>query len=400
MSLVSLVPLVPLPEPPPVSRTRGTPSERVHVRPVEATATPSPDASGASYLAHAGAETTTVCVDGQRLRLERSGSVDAGRPGKHSLWNLSPTAAPGLMQLQWLGPCSGMPEADELLAALQAGFGLHPDAQAIELSLPRLPPGLRDSIATVQPGQAPCVARSVLWQQPLWLPRPRPPYALHYTISEGRRHPVRLHKPRGEVYRRFIPWLGRTLSFRTVEPEADLPLIHRWMNDPVVAHFWEESGDLAHHRAYLQRMAGDPHALGLIGCFDGEPFGYFEAYWAKEDRIAPFYDAGDHDRGWHALVGEARFRGQPYLTAWLPSLSHYLFLDDCRTQRIVVEPRADNRKMRKSLPRCGYALVKEFDFPHKRAVLGVLLRERFFADALWIPQTDAAAPDALDASTQ
>ncbi|PZP69079.1 MAG: acetyltransferase, partial [Delftia acidovorans] len=204
----------------------------------------------------------------------------------------------------------------------------------------------------------------------------------------------------GEVYRRFIPWLGRTLSFRTVEPEADLPLIHRWMNDPVVAHFWEESGDLAHHRAYLQRMAGDPHALGLIGCFDGEPFGYFEAYWAKEDRIAPFYDAGDHDRGWHALVGEARFRGQPYLTAWLPSLSHYLFLDDCRTQRIVVEPRADNRKMRKSLPRCGYALVKEFDFPHKRAVLGVLLRERFFADALWIPQTDAAAPDALDASTQ
>src|SRR5256885_6278006 len=61
----------------------------------------------------------------------------------------------------------------------------------------------------------------------LWLPRPRPPYALHYTISEGRRHPVRLHKPRGEVYRRFIPWLGRTLSFRTVEPEADLPLIDR-----------------------------------------------------------------------------------------------------------------------------------------------------------------------------
>ena len=96
-----------------------------------------------------------------------------------------------------------------------------------------------------------------------------------------------------------------------MEPEADLPLIHRWMNDPVVAHFWEESGDLAHHRAYLQRMAGDPHALGLIGCFDGEPFGYFEAYWAKEDRIAPFYDAGDHDRGWHALVGRRGSAASP-----------------------------------------------------------------------------------------
>lgn len=372
-----------------VSCARRAPSERVHVRPVEATAPSSPDATGASYIAHVGAAAITVCSDGQRLRLQRTDAAGAG------LWQLSPTATPGLMQLQWQGPGPDRPEAGELLAVLQSAFGLHPGTQEIELpSLLRLPPGLCDSIAHLPPGQAPRVARTVLWQQPLWLPRPRPPYALHYTLSEGRRHPVRLSKPGGEVYRRFIPWLGRTLSLRAVEPDADLPTIHRWMNDPVVAHFWEEGGDLAHHRAYLQRMAADPHVLGLIGCFDDQPFGYFEAYWAKEDRIAPFYDAGDHDRGWHALVGEARFRGQPYLTAWLPSLSHYLFLDDCRTQRIVVEPRADNRKMRKSLPRCGYALVKEFDFPHKRAVLGVLLRERFFADALWIPQSDAVAPEA------
>ncbi|MFH5256157.1 acetyltransferase, partial [Burkholderia semiarida] len=155
------------------------------MRPVEATATSSPGAAGASYLAHAGTETISVFGDGQRLRLERSRAVDAGRPDKPGLWNLSPTAAPGLMQLQWLGPCSGMPEADELLAALQAGFALHPDAQAIELSLPRLPPGLRDSLASLPPGQAPRVARSVLWQQPLWLPRPRPRSARRYQWSRS-----------------------------------------------------------------------------------------------------------------------------------------------------------------------------------------------------------------------
>jgi hypothetical protein len=42
--------------------------------------------------------------------------------------------------------------------------------------------------------------------------------------------------------------------------------------------------------------------------------------------------------------------------------------------------------MRRNLARSGYALVKEFDFPHKRAVLGTLLRERFFAEHLWLPQ--------------
>jgi len=72
----------------------------------------------------------------------------------------------------------------------------------------------------------------------------------------------------------------------------------------------------------------------------------------------------------------------------MPGVSHYLFLDDCRTQRIVIEPRIDNRRMVHSLNRCGYASLKEIQFPHKRAVLGQLLRERFFDDALWIPRSD------------
>lgn len=349
------------------------------MRPAQATAASVPDAGGTAYTAHVGDQAFHVRCDGQRLHLEPVNT------GTSSLWSLSPETRGQPLGLHWLGPCTGMPESGELLAALETAFALRPEAQEIALNLPRLPNGLPDGLVSSPHGQTPCVARAVLWQQPLWLPQPRAPYALHYTFSEGRRHPVRLHKPRGEVYRRFIPWLGQTLSLRALEPARDLATVHHWMNDPVVAHFWEESGDIAHHRAYLERIAADPHVLPLIGSFDGQPFGYFEAYWAKEDRIAPFYDAGDHDRGWHALVGEACFRGQPYLTAWLPSLSHYLLLDDCRTQRIVVEPRSDNWKMRKSLPRCGYALVKEFDFPHKRAVLGVLLREHFFADALWIP---------------
>lgn len=231
------------------------------------------------------------------------------------------------------------------------------------------------------------------WQLPSpWLAAAREPFPLAYVQTGERRHPLRPPKPQGVVYTREIPWLARTLTLRTLDLEADLPLMHRWMNDPVVADFWQEEGDLAHQRAYLERIASDPHVTALIGSFDGDPFGYFEVYWASEDRIAPFCEAADYDRGWHVLVGEARYRGKPWLTAWMPSVSHYLFLDDCRTQRLVIEPRADNRKMRKSLARCGYTLVKEFDFPHKRAVLGVLPRERFFGEALWLPQADAPAP--------
>lgn len=143
----------------------------------------------------------------------------------------------------------------------------------------------------------------------------------------------------------------------------DLERFNRWMNDPVVAHFWEEQGDLEQHRERLESTLQNPSVLPLIGCIDGEPFGYFETYWAKEDRIGAYYAADDFDRGWHVLIGEAAFRGRPYVAAWMPSLSHYLFLDDCRTQRLVIEPRVDNAKMLRNLAQCGYAHVKAFDFP-------------------------------------
>lgn len=295
------------------------------------------------------------------------------------------------LRLEWNGPCAGEPSEPHLLAALDATMAMHPAHAELALAspLPRPTQLIQSGTVVLQASERPRVMREALWQHPgLWLPAGAVLSPLQYTLTQGRRHPRRPPKPTGTVYRRYIPWLGQTLSLRAIDAERDLSTFNRWMNDPVVARFWQEQGDAARHRAYLEAIAADPHTVALVGCFDDEPFGYFEIYWAKEDRIAPFCDADDFDRGWHVLVGEPKFRGRPYLTAWMPSVSHYLFLADCRTQRIVIEPRSDNAKMLRSLARCGYALLKEFDFPHKRAVLGMLLRERFFGEALWIPRPD------------
>ncbi|MDI4664953.1 acetyltransferase [Xanthobacter autotrophicus] len=233
-----------------------------------------------------------------------------------------------------------------------------------------------------------------LWQQGgLWLPQARPVFAQRFALTQGRRHPVRPPKPEGIVYTRFIPWLGARFELRTLDLATDLDRFNRWMNDPRVAEIWDEAGDLDRHRAYLEGLEADPHMLPLMGAVDGASFAYFEVYWAKENRIAPFYDAGDHDRGWHVLVGEDAFRGRAYVATWLPSLMHYIFLDDPRTQRIVGEPRADHHQQLRNLERSGFARVSTFDFPHKRAALVMLLRERFFGDRLWVPDGTLPAPE-------
>ncbi|GLK57367.1 RimJ/RimL family protein N-acetyltransferase [Methylopila capsulata] len=246
--------------------------------------------------------------------------------------------------------------------------------------------------AIVVPDAGRLVVRpELLWQRPsTWLAeRDRPVYPELPVVTAGRRHPLRPSKPRGVVYARSIPWVNQTLRFRALEVNRDLALFHRWMNDPRVDAVWEEAGTLEAHRASLEERAADPHLLTLIGEFDGAPFGYFELYWAKENRLGPFYDADDHDRGWHVLIGEDAFRGKDFITAWLPSLMHYMFLDDPRTRRIVGEPRATHAQQIRNLDKAGFAKVKHFDFPHKRALLVMLLRERFFGDRLWAPEKTA-----------
>jgi RimJ/RimL family protein N-acetyltransferase len=336
----------------------------------------------------------TAMVDGNTLLLQKADGAEKSR------WQLRREA--DQLNLEWIASRPGGFANAELLAAIETSFLTYPDCGRLKLSCDVIAVNelicsgfvLRDENEQLS------VKAELFWQQPRqWLVQPQPgAFPLTYAFCQGRRHPLRPPKAEGTVYRRYIPWLEKTLSFSTLDLHRDLESFSRWMNDPVVAASWREEGDLPRHRVYLQNIEADAHLTALIASLDDEAFGYFEVYWAKEDRIAPFYDVDDFDRGWHVLIGEPSFRGKPFVTAWLPSISHYLFLNDCRTQRIVIEPRADNYKMIRNLGKCGYANLKEFDFPHKRAMLGMLLRERFFADRLWVPRDTTTSPYSISLS--
>ncbi|MFE1599078.1 GNAT family N-acetyltransferase [Methylobacterium sp. ID0610] len=286
-----------------------------------------------------------------------------------------------------------------IAAALEALTATQDGAERIDLdpvSFASLAPPLCERGLALRDADGGLFVHSgMLWQRPEpWLSHlARRDYPALPVMTEGRRHPRRPPKPTGTLYSRFLPWLGLSIAFRAASL-ADLDQLHRWMNDPRVDAVWGEAGPREKHAAYLAGLIADPHMIPLIGSFGGEPFGYFEIYWAKENRLAPFYDAHDYDRGWHVLIGEERFRGRPYVSAWLPSLMHALFLDDPRTDRIVGEPRADHAQQLRNLERSGFARIKTFDFPHKRAALVTLSRERFFGERLWAPNPAQVRPAA------
>lgn len=311
-------------------------------------------------------------------------------PGQR--WRLAERSGEAVLALE---QDIGGGEADRLhaIAAFAAGLAAAGDPAhlAVDLTAPLRNRFHRDGVLRPDEAGTWRVDASALYQLPdLWLCTAGEGYGVFpasYTVTNGRHHPRRPFAQSGILYARHIPWLDQTLSLRLLDIDRDLAQFHRWQNDPRIAEFWLEAGDLDHHRQYLEAQLADPHTMPLIASLDGRPFGYFEVYWAKENRIGPHCDADDYDRGWHVLIGEADIRGRDYITAWMPSIVHYIFLSDPRTRRVVGEPAANHQQQIRNLDRGGFGKVREFDFPHKRALLVSLSRARFFAERLWVPRT-------------
>lgn len=254
---------------------------------------------------------------------------------------------------------------------------------------PLLPDLLARGVAVPFEGSH-AVFPALFWQVPdRWLLQPAATFPELFVKGPHGRHPLRPAKPQGTLYRRHIPWLGQWFTLRAMTLD-DLPTFHRWQNDPRVAEFFEETGTIDQHRAYIDRMAADPHMMQVIGALDGRDFAYFELYWGRENRIGAVHDCAPWDRGWHVLIGEEDVRGADYVTAWLPSLMHYMFLAEPRTRAILGEPRASHVQQLRNLGRGGFARLRDFDFAHKRAALVQLDRQHFFEGRLWArpPETD------------
>ncbi|KAK7428808.1 putative O-acetyltransferase sat14 [Neonectria magnoliae] len=258
--------------------------------------------------------------------------------------------------------------------------------------------------------------RSTFWQgagspfgpRPVWCPAESPSSlpassplgsypltALHHTMTwasagdpqdpERRQqswHPIRPAKPApgSVIYSRWIPHLKETFSMISLDykDEEHLRLFHEWQNDPRVTQGWNQTGTLEQHREYLQNIHKDPHQVAVMAKWDDTYFAYFEVYWAKEDPLGGYYDAGDFDRGRHSLVGDVRFRGPHRVSAWWSSLMHYLYLDDPRTMNVVGEPKETNSTVVMYDFIHGFGLEKFVDLPGKRSAFMRCSREHFF----------------------
>ncbi|KAH8105743.1 acyl-CoA N-acyltransferase [Phellopilus nigrolimitatus] len=122
--------------------------------------------------------------------------------------------------------------------------------------------------------------------------------------------------------------LRAVLGLHILDPvcKDDMDAFHRWMNDERVNSAWGRKGSWERHVEYNGAR------------------GYVELVWIKENHVAPYVPAGtqDYDRG-HSPARTGSAGKQPRTArAWFRSITHYIFLAEARTARVVGEPKPAN----------------------------------------------------------
>ncbi|MDQ0993472.1 GNAT family N-acetyltransferase [Streptomyces sp. V3I7] len=166
-----------------------------------------------------------------------------------------------------------------------------------------------------------------------------------------------------------------------VQPDRDLPLITRWMNDPAVSAFWNLAGPRSQIEGHLRaQLTGDGRSVPCIGILSGTPMSYWEIYRSDLDELARHYPARPHDTGIHLLLGEVADRGRGLGTALIRTVAD-LVLDRRPTcQRVVAEPDLRNTPSVAAFLGAGFWFGAEVDLPAKRAAL--MIRDRSLRDLM------------------
>ncbi len=169
------------------------------------------------------------------------------------------------------------------------------------------------------------------------------------------------------------------ITFRPLT-DADLPLLHRWLNDPAVVEWWE--GDDVSWDAVVSDYGeghGDPveHWLALL---DGAPVGWIQCYGAADMVEEETYYWREHldlqtTAGIDYLVGEASARGQGVGSAMIRAfVRDVVFPMHPEWARAAAGPFEANIASWKALANAGFERAAVLDDEEGACVLMVLPR--------------------------
>jgi aminoglycoside 6'-N-acetyltransferase len=160
-----------------------------------------------------------------------------------------------------------------------------------------------------------------------------------------------------------------SIAFRPLD-DADLPMLHGWLNDPGVVTWWEGDdvswdGVVADYGAAARAEHDTEHWITTL---DGRPIGWIQCYpVSSSPEEAEVWWAHDIDRdaaGIDYLIGPAEDRGRGVGTAVIVAFVHgIVFGRHPHWTQACAAPFAANRASWRVLERAGFRQVADIDDP-------------------------------------
>lgn len=171
---------------------------------------------------------------------------------------------------------------------------------------------------------------------------------------------------------------GEELIIKPLCLDRDIPIIHRWVNEPYAHKYWQMQGGIDELYAHYEKFLDSGVGYSLMFSLKDKPVAQIDFYDVTADEIRDLYDAMPGDHGIHVLMAPYE-KPVPRLSANVV-ITCLSFLFTLSIDRIIGEPDAENERANELVKRVGFRFVKQVQMSYKTANLYSYSREDFLKE--------------------
>lgn len=180
----------------------------------------------------------------------------------------------------------------------------------------------------------------------------------------------------GTVFKKHFLVLSVSVSFRSLDMEMDLSMLHRWVNAAYAKQFWQLEGSEAFLHATYKDILHHPDTHAFIGLLNEQPCCLVEVYALQneEELLSHIPGADPNDCGLHLLMCPPRELKKGWSTAALLAFQQYYFSFPSVTA-LYAEPDHQNVLANRLALQTGFLFMKTTNLSYKTAHLYRITRQ-------------------------
>ncbi|MEI4770868.1 GNAT family N-acetyltransferase [Psychrobacillus sp. FJAT-51614] len=144
---------------------------------------------------------------------------------------------------------------------------------------------------------------------------------------------------------------------------SDFGLMVKWLNDPLVLEFYEETPFNSDKvsKKYGPRVDGNHYVTPCIVEYKKVSIGYIQFYAIQESELKKYgYSVGQNVYGIDQFIGETQLWGKGIGTSMISMMLNYLSIKKSSSS-VILEVKSNNLRAISSYKKCGFKKIKELN---------------------------------------